>query len=38
MRNIDLLEVNTTDTTRTNEFWYQRTGDLITLPYTEDHF
>jgi hypothetical protein len=37
MRNIKLVEVNTTDTTRTNA-GYQKTGDLITLPYTETSF
>ena len=31
---IDLIEENTTDTARTNDH-YKKTGDLITLPYTE---
>ena len=31
---VKLVEKNTTDTQRTNSA-YQKTGDLITLPYTE---
>ena len=37
MRNVALTEINTTDTDRTNA-GYQRTGDLITLPYTSSAF
>ena len=33
LRNAALLEVNTTDATRTSA-GYQKTGDLLTLPYT----
>ena len=35
MRNANLTEVATTDTARTTA-GYQKTGDLLTLPYTED--
>ena len=34
---VKLVEKNTTDTQRTNSA-YQKTGDLITLPYTEEVF
>ena len=34
---VSLIETNTTDTQRTND-GYQKTGDLITLPYTEEVF
>ena len=34
---VGLLETNTTDAQRTND-GYQKTGDLITLPYTEEVF
>ena len=34
MKGISLIEENTTDTQRTTD-GYQKTGDLITLPYTE---
>ena len=34
-RQVKLVEVNTTDTQRTNS-GYKKTGDLITLPYTEE--
>ena len=34
MKGISLIEENTTDTQRTND-GYQKTGDLITLPYTD---
>ena len=37
MRNVSLTEVNTTDTARTSS-GYQKTGDLITLPYTSVSF
>ena len=37
LRNAKLLEVNTTDTLRANA-GYQRTGDLITLPYESTAF
>ena len=37
LRNAKLLEVNTTDTLRTTA-GYQKTGDLITLPYTSTSF
>ena len=36
MRNVALTEIATTDTARTTG--YQKTGDLITLPYTETSF
>ena len=35
LRNAALQEVNTTDATRTTA-GYQKTGDLLTLPYTEE--
>jgi len=34
-RQVKMIEVNTTDTQRTNS-GYKKTGDLITLPYTEE--
>ena len=34
MKGITLAEENTTDTQRTNDN-YQKTGDLVTLPYDE---
>ena len=34
MKGISLIEENTTDTQRTND-GYQKTGDLITLPYSD---
>ena len=34
MKGIKLIEENTTDTQRTGD-GYQRTGDIVTLPYTE---
>ena len=34
MKGISLIEENTTDTQRTNDN-YQKTGDIITLPYTD---
>ena len=34
MKGISLIEENTTDTQRTND-GYQKTGDMITLPYTD---
>ena len=34
MKGIDLIEQNTTDTERTTD-GYQKTGDLVTLPYTD---
>ena len=37
MRNVSLTELNTTDTARTSS-GYQKTGDLITLPYTSVSF
>ena len=37
MRNVSLTELNTTDTARTSS-GYQKTGDLITLPYTSVTF
>ena len=33
MKGVELLEENTTDTERTND-QYQKTGDVLTLPYT----
>ena len=37
LRNAKLIEVNNTDTLRTNA-GYQKTGDLLTLPYTSTAF
>ena len=37
MRNVELTEVATTDTARTTA-GYQKTGDLLTLPYTSSDF
>ena len=37
LRNAALIEVATTDTARTSA-GYQKTGDLLTLPYTETEF
>ena len=37
MRNAKLIEVNNTDTLRTSA-GYQKTGDLLTLPYTNEAF
>ena len=34
MKGISLVEENTTDAQRTND-GYQKTGDMITLPYTD---
>ena len=36
MRNAKLIETNNTDTLRTSG--YQKTGDLLTLPYTSESF